>query len=208
MCDSFFPPNLSSLVPNSPTEDNDRAEHKDNRDNLDIRYKRKTEHHDDVAGNSTYTHEQRRRTCIRKLLFKWKRECRDKQLEHAQMSARLNKIGDAVSFTGITLSGVTGIANLVTGPMKERGRLITGIVLGVAGIASGVLMNVYRQLNYGEISRTHAIFSVEYGKVAEDINLHIVLEGSVHQVFASVNEFVKHCQRVKEGLDDRAPPLQ
>lgn len=158
----------------------------------------------DPAGSAVLLPDERTHA----LLVKWKLDCRGKERAHEHSRSHYKTRGDAVSAAAIALSGTSGVANLATAHVGGGGtRAAINIVFGLLGIASSVLMNMYRQLNFGEMEKAHGFFSTEYGKAAEDINMQLTLNNTTQRMFTSVNEFVKHCQRRIESLKDREPAV-
>jgi len=143
----------------------------------------------------------------RKILVHWADYCKNQQNLHELCREFFHRWGNILSISSIIMSAASGISTLVTSNEQTKNRAI-GIIFGLVGVGSSVIMTIYRQLNFSELEKSHSFYANEYNKIKDDITVHMTINMSSQKMYASMEEYVKFCYQQITSLNDRAPSIK
>lgn len=109
-----------------------------------------------------------------------------------------------MSVPSIAMSSVVGTTGL-SGVVGKADSF--GIMIGVMGLLSAVLTGAMQLLRLAETSTSHAIHANEFAKMAREIEVELVLQGTSNKKYASRGEFIKQCNDRLDRLMERAPSI-
>lgn len=110
-----------------------------------------------------------------------------------------------MSVPSVVLSTAVGTTG-VSGVLSSLGSG-AGIVVGLASFVAAVFTAMLQLMRPTEVQASHSFHAVEFEKLAREIDVELVLQGTSNRTFASRGEFIKDCRDRLDRLVDRAPSI-
>ena len=139
------------------------------------------------------------------LLHEWIRLSETHAEMHTRCEIYYRRRFLALTVPALLLSCVAGTTT-ITGALSTL-PLAFDVAVGLLSYAAVALTGVCALLRFGELGPVHNMHAAEFEKLARDIRMELVLQGTRNRTYASRGEFIKDCGNRINSLIDSAPVL-
>ena len=143
----------------------------------------------------------------RSMLVLWRNRTSELARMHNMARVYYMRISAWLTLTSIVFSVISS-SSAVFGGVSNGSNDILGILIGVFGVISTLLISINAFLAPGKIQQEHEDCHRKYVRLARDITVHMHLDRvGTDQMFINIHQCMRYMQIYIDDLEDMSPPI-